>query len=62
MSRILGNSVSVVASQTGLSSQQSLAKVDEWKVIQHMAETTTDERVRARAVGVLQSGLSFVKV
>lgn len=62
MSRIVANSVGVVAAQSGLTTQQTLSRVDEWQVIQHMAQTSSDERVRARALGVLQSGLSFVKV
>ena len=62
MSRLVGTSVSAVATQSGLTSQQNLHQIDEWKVVQHMAETSTDERVRARTLGVLQSGLSFVKV
>lgn len=61
MSRILGNSVSVVATQYGLNSMQTLAGVNEQQVIQHVASTATDERVRNRATGVLDSGLSFAK-
>lgn len=62
MSRLVGNSVSVVAGQSGLTTPQSVSLVDEWKVIKHMNDTAVDERVRARTAGVLQSGLSFMKV
>ncbi len=61
MSRILGNSVSVVATQYGLNSMQTLSGVNEQQVIQHIASTATDDRVRNRATGVLDSGLSFAK-
>ena len=62
MSRILATSVGAVAGQSGLTTAQTLPRVDEWQVVQHIAQTSPDERVRARTLGVLQSGLSFVKV
>ena len=61
MSRIVAASVGSVATQNGLTSQQSLARLNERQVMQHITETTTDGRVRERTAGVLNSDLSFSK-
>jgi peptidoglycan endopeptidase LytF len=61
MSRIFSNSVAAVAAQHGLRTQQSMAQVNELQVVQHISNTTTDERVRNRANDAIGSGLSFAK-
>ncbi len=61
MSRIVANSVGIVATQNGLNSTQALGRVNEQQVIQHIADTSADERVRSRSLGVLNSNLSFAK-
>lgn len=61
MSRIVGNSIGIVATQSGLNSLQTINRINERQVVQHIAETSLDERVRSRALGVLNSDMSFVK-
>lgn len=60
MSRIITDAVSRVAAQNRLTSYSALQRIDERAVCETIADTTTDERVRARSIGVLQSGLGFV--
>jgi peptidoglycan endopeptidase LytF len=59
MSRILANAITQVADQTGQSGIPALQQISERDVCETIAFSSTDERVRARANGVLQSGLSF---
>ncbi|MBK8426412.1 MAG: LysM peptidoglycan-binding domain-containing protein [Lewinellaceae bacterium] len=61
MSRIVSSAVGVVGTQNGLTSPQMLSRVDEQQVVQYIATTHADERVRTRAQGVLNSDLSFGK-
>jgi len=60
MSRIITDAVSRVAAQNRLTSLSALQRIDERAVCETIADTTVDDRVRARAIGVLQSGLAFV--
>ncbi len=59
MSRIFSSAVSAVAMQSGLTNAQALQRIDQRQVCNVVASTTTDERIRNRAQGVLDSGLSF---
>jgi peptidoglycan endopeptidase LytF len=59
MSRIVADAVSQVAAQQQISNPQDLAHIDQRAVCETIANTTTDQRVRDRANGVLNSGLSF---
>jgi peptidoglycan endopeptidase LytF len=61
MSRIVANSLGIVATQSGLNTQLLLNRINERQVVQHIAETSLDERVRSRTLGVLNSDLSFAK-
>jgi peptidoglycan endopeptidase LytF len=61
MSRMVAETVSTVAAPLGLNSPEALRAIDERAVLQTIADTTTDSRTRDRAVGVLQTGLSFEK-
>lgn len=61
MSRIVSNSLGVVATQNGLTSAPSLSRLNEQLLVQHLATFGADERVRNRAQGVLNSDLSFNK-
>jgi len=62
MSRIVSAAVGVVGTQNGLTSLQTLPRVNEQEVVQYIATTNADERVRNRALGVLNSDLSFEKI
>jgi peptidoglycan endopeptidase LytF len=59
MSRIMADAISQVAAQTGTTGIPALQQISERDVCETIASTTVDDRVRARANGVLQSGLSF---
>ncbi|HNM27146.1 MAG TPA: hypothetical protein PKL15_17005, partial [Saprospiraceae bacterium] len=59
MSRIVSEAVSQVAAQMRLTSLAALGQINERQVAQTIADTTIDDRVRNRAVGVLNSGMSF---
>ncbi|MBL7805115.1 MAG: LysM peptidoglycan-binding domain-containing protein [Saprospiraceae bacterium] len=59
MSRIVADAVSRVAAQTRLTTLNALTQINERLVAQTIADTAVDDRVRNRAVGVLNSGLSF---
>jgi peptidoglycan endopeptidase LytF len=59
MSRILADAVSRVASQMRLTTLAALTQINERQVAQTIADTSTDDRVRNRTVGVLNSGMSF---
>ncbi len=59
MSRIVADAVSRVATQQRLSTLPQLQQINERQVFETIASTTTDPRVRDRAMGVLNSGLSF---
>jgi hypothetical protein len=59
MSRIVVDALARLSSQMGVSNAFGLQKMDELQICQQIA-LHADERVRARANGVLQSGLSFV--
>ncbi len=61
MSRIVSSAVGVVGTQNGLTSPQMLSRINEQQVVQYIATTHADERVRNRAQGVLNSDLSFGK-
>jgi hypothetical protein len=59
MSRnVVAPATSQVAMQTGV---PDLRQIDERAVAEMIAATATDDRVRSRAQGVLDSGLSFDK-
>lgn len=60
MSRIVADAMSRVAEQHRLTNLGALQAIDEREVCETIANTTLDDRVRNRALGVLQSGLSFV--
>ncbi|MEI6409352.1 MAG: LysM peptidoglycan-binding domain-containing protein [Bacteroidota bacterium] len=60
MSRIFADAISRVATQSRLNDLGSLLQIDERLVGETISAFTTDERVRARAEGILNSGLSFV--
>jgi hypothetical protein len=60
MSRILTDALTRLAMQQGASNTAALQRMDERVICEQILSTSTDERVRARATGVLQSGLSFV--
>lgn len=60
MSRIVADAVSRVATQQRLNSLPQLQQINERQVFETVASTTMDQRVRDRAAGVLNSGLSFV--
>jgi peptidoglycan endopeptidase LytF len=60
MSRIMADAVGRVAAQSQLYSSSALAQINQQQVVETIASTTPDDRVRNRANGVLQSGLSFV--
>lgn len=62
MSRIVSSAVGVVGTQNGLTSPQMLPRINEQQVVQYIATTHADERVRTRAQGVLDSDMSFVKM
>jgi murein DD-endopeptidase MepM/ murein hydrolase activator NlpD len=59
MSKIVASSVGNVALQSGLRSAAELSRMDERAVIQNIADTAADTRVRDRALGVLREGMSF---
>lgn len=59
MSRIVADAVSRVAAQMRLNTLATLPQINERLVAQTIADTAADDRVRNRAVGVLNSGLSF---
>ena len=59
MSRILAPAVSTVASQQRLQSVSALSQIDERRVFETIAATTTDDRVSNRVNGVMNSGLRF---
>jgi LysM repeat protein len=59
MSRILAPAVSTVASQQRLQSVGALSQIDERRVFETIAATTTDDRVSNRVNGVMNSGLRF---
>jgi len=60
MSRIFADAISRVATQSRLNDLGSLLQIDERLVGETISSFTTDERVRARAEGILNSGLSFI--
>lgn len=60
MSKIVATSVGNVALQAGLRNATELSRMDERAVIQNIADTAADTRVRDRALGVLREGMSFV--
>lgn len=60
MSRIFADAMGRVAASSGLTNLNALSRIDERMVCDTIAATTTDDRVRARAQGIVQSGLSFV--
>ncbi len=59
MSRIVSDAVSQVAAQMRLTSLAALGQINERLVAQTIADTTVDDRVRNRTVGVINSGMSF---
>jgi peptidoglycan endopeptidase LytF len=59
MSRIMADALAKVAAQSQISSPNALSQVDQRAVVETIASTTPDDRVRARAAGVLNSDLSF---
>lgn len=59
MSRIVSDAVSQVAAQMRLTSLAALGQINERLVAQTIADTTIDDRVRNRTVGVINSGMSF---
>lgn len=61
MSRIVAEALAAVAAPQRLHTAEALRQIDERQVCQTIADTTTDARTRDRAVGVLNSGLSFGK-
>lgn len=61
MSRIVAEALATVAAPRQLHSAEALRQIDERQVCQTIADTTTDARTRDRAMGVLNSGLSFGK-
>ncbi len=62
MAKIMSESCSRVAAQQGLRDAASLPRIDERIVCQDIANNpTNDKRVRDRAQGVLNDGLSFAK-
>lgn len=61
MSRIVADALVAVAAPLRLHTAEALRQIDERQVCQTIADTTTDARTRDRAMGVLNSGLSFGK-
>jgi len=61
MTTIAGNATGVVAARSGLTTLPALARVNERQVMEQIAFSSTDERVKNRVNGVLMSGLSFEK-
>lgn len=59
MSRIFSTATATVAAQQGLNNYAALSRIDQRRVCQEIVSTSSDERVRARVQGVLDSGLSF---
>ncbi|MBU6341500.1 MAG: LysM peptidoglycan-binding domain-containing protein [Bacteroidetes bacterium] len=59
MSRIMAEAIAQAAQQTGASGVDALRRLQEEDVCTYLANYP-DDRVRARANGVLQSGLNFV--
>lgn len=59
MSRIVADAMSRVATQRRLNSLGALQQINEREVFETVVANTADPRVRDRAVGVLNSGLSF---
>ncbi len=59
MSRIVADAISRVAAQMRLTTLAALAQINERQVAQTIADTSADDRVRNRTVGVLNSGMSF---
>jgi hypothetical protein len=60
MSRIFTEAINQVAAQMRLTNLGALQQIDERQVCETISSTTVDDRVRARAQGILNSGLSFV--
>jgi peptidoglycan endopeptidase LytF len=60
MSRIMADAVARVAAQSQIFNPNGLSQIDQRQVVQTVAATTVDDRVRARANGVLNADLSFV--
>lgn len=60
MLRIVGDATGAVAARAGLTTLAALTKIDERQVIEQIAFSSMDERVKNRVNGVLMSGLSFV--
>ncbi|MFN4081485.1 MAG: LysM peptidoglycan-binding domain-containing protein, partial [Saprospiraceae bacterium] len=61
MSRIVAEAVSAVAQRDRLHTEQALRNIDERSVCLHIAANHEDDRVRNRAQGVIDAGLSFAK-
>jgi murein DD-endopeptidase MepM/ murein hydrolase activator NlpD len=60
MSRIFSSAIATAAAESGISNMSGLQRINQRRVCEIVASTSTDERVRNRAQGVLDSGLSFV--
>lgn len=61
LGKIFTAAIGTIASQNRLNTAALLSRVDERQVIEQIAFTATDERVRNRANGLLVSGLAFSK-
>ena len=59
MSKIVAAALGNVALQSGLRSAAELSRMDERAVVQNIADTATDARVRDRALGVLREDMRF---
>jgi hypothetical protein len=62
MSRMMAEVLNNMATTRQLTSLQALRQLDERLICQTIADTSTDVRIRDRAQGALNGGLSFAKV
>lgn len=62
MSQIVSSAAAEVAVNQGISDLNSLYRLDERQIAYQMYNTATDERVKNRVAGVLNSNLSFDKL
>ncbi len=62
MGRLVSEVMAILAQDMGIRTVEGLYQIDERLICQTIANTTTDSRIRDRAQGAIDAGLSFSKV